>query len=696
MELFTQICEAVHHAHQRGILHRDLKPGNILVDGDGHPRVVDFGLAKPLDVSAVDRSLETIPGMFVGTLAYSSPEQLEEDSEGADVRSDVYGLGVILFQILTGTLPYDVSGPLVSVALLILKSDPKRPSSLDPSLDIELDAIVAKALEKRPRDRYQSVAELGTDVESHLQGEPVLARSDSGWYVLRKRFRRHRLGITAAGLVFLSLIAATVVSGFFWHRSATDRDQAIQERNNLQEVRDFQLRMIATANPYADGHTVTVAELLDSAARDLAGEYEEQPVLRAELEMTVADSYAGLQLHAKAEKHYAAAWELFREQRGEHDPITLDARLGMATAMSATRPAEEAEAPLEKIIELCREQLGAEHDTTQNALTQLARVREIQGRLAEAEVIFRQVIDIDRRSGPADREELITALNNLGSCLLTQGRPDEAEPILREVFEWCEQHYKPEHSATLTSANVLGQTWFYLGRYEEAEELLRRTLEARRRIFGDDSWVTCTSLNALGICLLERDKVEEASKILQEAVTLGRAKLPPHNLELLRVERSLGGALWQLGLVEDALVVLDQAHATLVEHHGFDHPDAIATQLGVGCVLQANRRFEEAAGVFEEILAYCPDSHPDRVNFLVQVKLYCGYCLVQSSRLDEAEMLFLEALESTQEELGPANGRTQIAFEALISLYEATGRQDEADRYRELAAEAKAAAPVDR
>ena len=686
LRLFSSICAAVHHAHQRGILHRDLKPGNILVDRDGQPRVVDFGLAKPLEVSAADGSLETIPGMFVGTLAYASPEQLQEESGGVDVRSDVYGLGVILFQILTGDLPYDTTGALVNVALKILQGEPTRPSSIDPGLDVELDAIVAKALEKRPRDRYQSVAELRTDVESHLRGDPVLARSDSGWYVLRKRFRRHRLGITTAAVVFLSLVVATVVSGVFWHRSATDRDNAIRERNSLREVRDFQVRMIAMANPYAEGRTVTVAELLDSAGRDLAGEYQDQPELRAELEMTVADSYAGLKLHHQAEAHYSAAWELFREQRGEHDPVTLEAGLGRATAMAATRPVEEAERLLVEEVELLREQLGAGHDHTQNAVSALAHFRENQGRLEEAEELFRQVIELDREGEPVDREALIASLQNLGGCLLTQGHPEKAEPILREVFEWREQHKGPEHSTTLTTANILGQTWFYLGRLDEAEEILRHTLEARRRIFGDESWVTCRSLNALGLCLLESDEVEEACGILQEAVRFGRDVHPPHDFEHLRVERTLGGALWQLGRLDEALEVLEGAHAALEEHHGAGHPDAIATLLGISCVLQAGHQFDSAATVFKSVLSVCPDSHPDRESFLAQARLYRGFCLLQIDRLDEAEELFLEAFEALEAELGPTHQRTRIAIEALVGVYDRTGRPEEADRYRGLLA----------
>ena len=682
LELFTKVCQAVHHAHQHGILHRDLKPGNILVDTEGEPRVVDFGLAKNLDVEGAGESFDTMPGVFVGTLAYSSPEQLQGRPEDVDVRSDVYGLGVILFQLLTGALPYDVSGTLVAVAMQIMGGEPRRPSALDDRVGHELDAIVAKALEKRPKDRYQSVAELSADVENFLRGDPVLARSDSGLYVLRKRLRRHRLPLAGLSLIFLSLVTATIVSSVFWRRSEADRERVTRERNHLLEVRDFQVRMIAMANPYTEGHLVTVAELLDSAARDLAGEYEKQPQLRAELEMTVADSYAGLAMHELAAKHYAAAWELFRELRGEDDPITVDARVGLVGARAHSEPGEQTYQDLVQMLDHCREQLGPDHRTTLLASTSLARLLEDQGKLDEAEEIFRQLVDINQRFRDDRMDEYLTSMQNLASCYLTQVRYEEAESIQRQVYEWRNRELGSEHSATLTAANVLGQTWTYLGRHEEAEDLLRRTLESRRRIFGDRSWVTCHSLNALGLCLMAGGEFEEAREVLTEAVATGKEVLPPHDVGLLRVQRSLGGALWKLDRIDEALSVLQDTYADLVEHHGPTHPDTVATQLGVGCALQAGRQPAEAVKVFEKLLEICPETHPDRVAFLSQAKMFLGISLFQVGRPAQGEAQLLEALEDLESELGVGDPGTQVALAALVTVYEQLGREEDAARYR--------------
>jgi len=682
LELFTKVCQAVHHAHQHGILHRDLKPGNILVDTDGEPRVVDFGLAKNLDVEAAGESFDTMPGVFVGTLAYSSPEQLQGRPEDVDVRSDVYGLGVILFQLLTGALPYDVSGTLVAVAMQIMGGEPRRPSAVDDSVGHELDAIVAKALEKRPKDRYQSVAELSADVENFLRGDPVLARSDSGLYVLRKRMRRHRLPLAALSLIFLSLVTATIVSSVFWRRSEADRERVTRERNHLQEVRDFQARMIAMANPYTDGHLVTVAELLDSAARDLAGEYEKQPDLRAELEMTVADSYAGLALYELAARHYAEAWALFRELRGEDDPVTIDARVGLVGARAHSEPGEQTHRDLVDMMGLCRELLGPDHRTTLLATTTLARLLQDQGKLAEAEALFRQNVEVQEPFEEERMDDFLTSLQNLAACYLTQVRYEEAEEIQRQVYEWRDRVLGSEHSATLTAANVLGQTWTYLGRHEEAEDLLRRTLDSRRRIYGDRSWVTCHSLNALGLCLMAGGEYEEAREVLTEAVATGKEVLPPHDVGLLRVQRSLGGALWKLERIDEALTVLRETYADLVEHHGPTHPDTIATQLGVGCALQAGKQPAAAVRTFEELLEACPETHPDRVAFLSQTKMFLGISLFQLGRPTEGEQRLLEALEDLEGELGVGHPGTQVALATLVTVYEQLGREEDAARYR--------------
>jgi serine/threonine protein kinase/tetratricopeptide (TPR) repeat protein len=680
LRLFARICEAVHHAHQRGILHRDLKPGNILVDARGEPRVVDFGLAKPLEVAAGERSAQTLPGEFVGTLAYAAPEQLRDDEREVDVRSDVYGLGVILFEALTGGLPYDVSGSLAAVVLRILEAEPARPSERVPGLDPELDAIVAKALEKRPEERYESVAALAADVRHHLAGEPVDARADSGWYVLRKRLRRHRVALAVAALVLAVLVTATVVSSVFWLRSTADRDVAIRERNHLREVRDFQSRMIAAANPYADGHTVTVAELLDSAARGLPGEYAGQPELRAELEAVVADSYAGLRMWGRSGAHYEKAWGLLCELRGERHASTLEARVGLLTARASELPGSGVASELRDLVELCADELGSGHPTTLAALTSLARLREDAGRLGEAETLYREVAARDE-AARVDEHEHVAALQNLAGCLLAEGRAGEAEPILRDAYDWQAEHLGPEHPATLTAANVLGQTWMRLGRLEEAESLLRETLETRRRLFGEESWVACASRNALGLCLLARGGPEAAEPVLRDAVRYGRVALPPHHLELLRVQRSLAGALWELGRLEEAQALLEETSDALATHHGEEHPDALETRLGLGCVLQARHEFGDAAEVFEELLARCAEDEELAV-FTAEVRLYLGFSLSQLGLALEAEQCFRDGYEVLLEELGPEHPKTRAAREGLAGLFEQLGRFEEARRLR--------------
>jgi serine/threonine protein kinase len=297
LRLFAAICGAVEHAHRRGVIHRDLKPGNVLIDVAGVPRVLDFGLAKPVGESSVEL---TSPAEFLGTLAYASPEQLGGDHLAIDTRTDVWALGVMLFEMVTGRSPHAGADRVAALVTAIETRDPPPPSTVRGRAGLrgagdELDAIVLRALAKEPERRYPSAGALGREVERLLAGEPVDARRDSTWYVVRKAARRHR-GAVAAAAAFLALLVGAVAGmGVLWRSSVRAAGIARHEADGAQAARDFLGEMLLAVDPdLAKGGEPTVREVLDEASRRIEDELSERPALRAEVRRFVGQAYRSI------------------------------------------------------------------------------------------------------------------------------------------------------------------------------------------------------------------------------------------------------------------------------------------------------------------------------------------------------------------------------------------------------------------
>jgi WD40 repeat protein/tRNA A-37 threonylcarbamoyl transferase component Bud32 len=278
MELFAKVCDAIHHGHQRGIIHRDLKPGNILVDDTGQPKVIDFGVARATDADMTIATLQTDVGQLVGTLRYMSPEQCAGDAVDIDTRCDVYGLGVVLFELLTGQLPYDLSSmSALDTPRLIREEEPRRPSSIDRTLRGDVETIVLKSLEKDRARRYQSAAELAQDIRRYLNNEPIEAKRDRAWYVLRKAVSRHRVAVGVIALIIVLTTASAVSLGLMYRTADTQRALAEQARQEAEENAEA-LRVSAYFNnvalaqhAYETGNGANLISLLDECPADLRG-----------------------------------------------------------------------------------------------------------------------------------------------------------------------------------------------------------------------------------------------------------------------------------------------------------------------------------------------------------------------------------------------------------------------------------------
>ncbi|MCA9286654.1 MAG: serine/threonine protein kinase, partial [Phycisphaerales bacterium] len=299
LHLLAEVCDAVHAAHLRGVIHRDLKPGNILVDAAGRPRVLDFGLAKRFEVdgaSATADSAMTETGQILGSLPWTSPEQAAGDHARIDVRSDVYALGVVLYQLLTRSFPYRVAGPVREVLDAIVGAEPIPPSRVDPQVDDEVETIVLRTLSKEPSRRYQSAGDLARDIRHYLAGELIEAKRDSLPYVVRKQLRRHWLPVAAVAAVAIAVVVGAVAAASQWRRAVDERDLKESQRRRAEAVGAVLHDILASASPQVSrGERVMVADVLDDAVAGLdAGSLAADPDVEAAIRQTLGESYLGL------------------------------------------------------------------------------------------------------------------------------------------------------------------------------------------------------------------------------------------------------------------------------------------------------------------------------------------------------------------------------------------------------------------
>jgi non-specific serine/threonine protein kinase/serine/threonine-protein kinase len=410
LKLFEQVCEGVQHAHQKAVIHRDLKPGNILVvdvDGKPLPKIIDFGVAKATTQKLSERTIQTALGQIIGTPEYMSPEQADLASEDVDTRTDVYSLGVVLYELLVGALPFDPDelrkAGFEGLLKMLRERDPPRPSTkistlgektteiararrteprrLAGQLRGDLDWIVMRSLEKERHRRYGSPSELAQDIRRHLNDQPVLARPPSAVYRSRKFVKRHRVGVGFAAMGCLALAVGLIAVAVQNAQIEAARDDAMLVLTSIEG-------MLTSVDPYRLGPDVTVREMLDETAGTLGEKFRDQPLIEARLRLTVGNTYEALGEYGAAVEQLRRAVEIRREQLGERDLGTLEARNGLAKAYLGHGLTGEAEALAREILELARSGLGQEHSETLTSMKVLAGASVSQGRYEESEALF--------------------------------------------------------------------------------------------------------------------------------------------------------------------------------------------------------------------------------------------------------------------------------------------------------------------
>lgn len=649
LELMAAIADAVEHAHSRGIIHRDLKPANVLVDRDGHPRVLDFGVARATSADLAVSTLHTQPGQLIGTLAYMSPEQIAGDPGAIDGRCDVYALGVMLYELLAGRLPHDSADtPLPEMLRRIREVEASPLSTVDAVYRGDVETIVRKAMEKDPERRYQSAAAMAEDLRRHLRHEPILARPPGRIEQARKFVRRNRILVGATTVVFVSLILLIVgVSVSLVRARDAERIALIESANARKEavhaeaVSRFLQEMLAGVDPAfaRSADTTLLRQILDIAANRVH-ELEDTPEVEAAIRTTIGGTYMFAGQNAQADEHLRRAYELRRQVLGENDPETL---------RTANR-------------------LGGLHKKS--------------GRLEEAEAVYRSVLAARRELFGDHHAATLESVSNLGSLYIEMGRPADAEPLCIEAVEGRRQLLGDEHPETLESLANLGLLYWAQGRRAEIEPIWTSVLDARLRVHGEEHPATLSAMHNLAFLYDLTGRVAEAEPILLRLLDLRRRIQGLEHPDTLRAMNNLAAALIKLDRGEEAEVILEELMAILPRVQGASHYETLVLMTSLASRHLVRGRAQEAESLLDQVVHQARIALPDGHWYIGVFLSGRANARAALGRYPEAEADLLEAHDILKVSLPQDDNRIVAVITTLVKLYEAWDRGEQAAMWR--------------
>ena len=708
LELLTHVCQAIQHAHQKGVIHRDLKPSNILVmvqEDKPVPKIIDFGIAKAIEHRLTERTLFTEQGQLIGTPEYMSPEQAEMSGLDVDTRTDIYSLGVILYELLVGVLPFDPetlrSASFGEIQRIIREKEPPKastrlstlgdtqtsiaehrkadPSSLRKELKGDLDWITMRAMAKDRTQRYASASELEADIERYIRHEPVVAGPPSTIYRIRKYIKRHKVGVAAAALVILAILIGITGTSIGLFKAVRAEKRARMEAETAQQVSDFLVELFKVSDPSeARGNTVTAREILDKGADRIDRELKDEPLVRARLMNTMGEVYHSLGLYNDAQALLEKGLAI-REQSLDHvDPAVAESLTALGNLFWRKGNYERARSLHERALEIRKEVFGPEHRTVASSLNNLANLLSDSGDYEGAKPLYERAVEIWEKTSGSDDTDLAIALNGLGLLLYEMGDYDEARPLYERSLAIYEKILGAEHPDLTNPLMNLGMLLRAIGEYEKARSHYERSLAIEEKTFGPEHPHIATTLSNLAILHATTANFEAARPLFERVLAINEKALGPEHPKVGSDVTNLGIINAQMGDFKTARPLLERGLAIKEKALGPNHPRVANEINNLASLLRDMGDSEAALPLVERALAMREKTlgpeHPSvasSLNALADV-------LVETGDFARVKPLFERALTIQEKAVGPDHADVATILNSFAEFLCKTQQYEEA------------------